>query len=249
MPDILLHSATDPLLFNTGFFLIFFLLFMGGYSLLSGERTQAVRLLYVTICSYYFYYKNAGAWCMLLAIITLVNFCCAIRMDRSTSQRERKTWLLVALVFMLGQLAFFKYTNFVLTTLASCALIPQGSQLDLPLLIGISFFTFQSMSYIIDVYRRQMTATHSLTDFAFFVSFFPTLLAGPILRARTFLPQLRKPVVVTQEMLGTGTWFIVMGLFKKCIISDYISVNFVSRIFDNQKLPTKRLQTSAAATA
>lgn len=236
MPDILLHSATDPLLFNTGFFLIFFLLFMGGYSLLSGERTQAVRLLYVTACSYYFYYKNAGAWCMLLAIITLVNFFCAIRMDRSQTQRERKTWMLVAVVFMLGQLAFFKYTNFVLSTLASCALLPQGTQLDLPMLIGISFFTFQSMSYIIDVYRRQMNATHSLTDFAFFVSFFPTLLAGPILRARTFLPQLRKPVIVTQEMLGTGTWFIVMGLFKKCIISDYISVNFVSRIFDNPAL-------------
>lgn len=236
MPDILLHSATDPLLFNTGFFLIFFLLFMGGYSLLSGERTQAVRLLYVTVCSYYFYYKNAGAWCMLLAIITLVNFFCAIRMDRSQTQRERKTWMLVAVVFMLGQLAFFKYTNFVLSTLASCALLPQGTQLDLPMLIGISFFTFQSMSYIIDVYRRQMNATHSLTDFAFFVSFFPTLLAGPILRARTFLPQLRKPVIVTQEMLGTGTWFIVMGLFKKCIISDYISVNFVSRIFDNPAL-------------
>ena len=236
MPPILTYSATDPLLFNTCFFLFFFLAFMVGYSLLSGKRTTALRLLYVTACSYYFYYKNAGAWCMLLAIITLVNFVCAQRMERTSSPRARKCWLWGAITFMLGQLAFFKYTNFALATLGSLSLVPQGQQLDLPLLIGISFFTFQSMSYIIDVYRKQMSATHSLTDFAFFVSFFPTLLAGPILRARTFLPQLRQPVVVTHEMMGAGTWCIVMGLFKKCIISDYISVNFVSRIFDDPSL-------------
>lgn len=236
MAPILQYSATDPLLFNTGFFLIFFLVFMTGYSLLSGQRTTALRLLYVTACSYYFYYKNAGAWCMLLAVITLVNFFCAIRMDKAETPQARKAWLWGALTFMLGQLAFFKYTNFALSSLAACSLVPEGSQLDLPLLIGISFFTFQSMSYIIDVYRRQMEPTRSLTDFAFFVSFFPTLLAGPILRARTFLPQLRQPIVVTHAMMGTGTWFIVQGLFKKCIISDYISVNFVSRIFDDPSL-------------
>ena len=236
MPPILTYAASDPLLFNTGFFIFFFLVFMTGYSLLSGQRTTAIRLLYVTACSYYFYYKNAGAWCMLLAVITLVNFVCALRMDRATTERGRKAWLVGALVFMLGQLAFFKYTNFALSSLAACAIVPEGTQLDLPMLIGISFFTFQSMSYIIDVYRRQMEPTRSLTDFAFFVSFFPTLLAGPILRARTFLPQLRQPVVVTSAMMGTGTWYVVMGLFKKCIISDYISVNFVSRIFDNPAL-------------
>lgn len=126
---------------------------------------------------------------MLLAVITLVNFFCAIRMDKAETPQARKAWLWGALTFMLGQLAFFKYTNFALSSLAACSLAPEGSQLDLPLLIGISFFTFQSMSYIIDVYRRQMEPTRSLTDFAFFVSFFPTLLAGPILRARTFLPR------------------------------------------------------------
>ena len=236
MTDLFLYSQTSPLLFNTGLFLFLFLAFMVGYSLLSGQKTATARLLYVTAFSYYFYYKNAGAWCLLLAVITLVNFFCAIGMERTESKRGRKVWLCAALVFMLGQLAFFKYTNFALSSLASCALIPEVTRLDLPLLVGISFFTFQSMSYIIDVYRRNMHATRSLIDFAFFVSFFPTLLAGPILRARTFLPQLRLPVVVTREMMGTGTWFIVMGLFKKCIISDYISQNFVSRIFDNPSL-------------
>ena len=232
----LLYSPTDPLLFNTGLFLFLFLAFMAGYTLLSGRRTAALRLLYVTAFSYYFYYKNAGAWCMLLAIITLINFFCAIRMEKAETESGRKGWLWVAVGFMLGQLAFFKYTNFALDTLTGFSLLPAETHLDLPLLIGISFFTFQSMSYIIDVYRRQMPATRSLTDFAFFVSFFPTLLAGPILRARTFLPQLRQPICITHQMMGSGTWFIVMGLFKKCIISDYISQNFVSRIFDNPAL-------------
>lgn len=230
------YIPTQPLLFNTGLFIFFFLTFIAGYTLLSGRRTTALRLLYVTAFSYYFYYKNAGAWCLLLAVITLVNFGCAIAMEKSETDKQRKVWLWVALVFMLGQLAFFKYTNFVLGTFAGFGALPEGTSLDLPMLIGISFFTFQSMSYIIDVYRRQMNATRSLTDFAFFVSFFPTLLAGPILRARTFLPQLRQPVVITHEMMGTGTWFIIIGLFKKCIISDYISQNFVSRIFDNPSL-------------
>ena len=232
----LLYSPTDPLLFNTGLFLFLFLAFMAGYTLLSGRHTAALRLLYVTAFSYYFYYKNAGAWCMLLAIITLINFFCAIRMEKAETESGRKGWLWVAVGFMLGQLAFFKYTNFALDTLTGFSLLPAETHLDLPLLIGISFFTFQSMSYIIDVYRRQMPATRSLTDFAFFVSFFPTLLAGPILRARTFLPQLRQPICITHQMMGSGTWFIVMGLFKKCIISDYISQNFVSRIFDNPAL-------------
>ena len=236
MLSILEYSPTSPLLFNTGLFIFFFLTFIAGYTLLSGRRTTPLRLLYVTAFSYYFYYKNAGAWCMLLAVITLVNFFCAIGMERSGSQQARKRWMWTAVGFMLAQLAFFKYTNWVLSTLAGFTLLPADTQLDLPMLIGISFFTFQSMSYIIDVYRRQMPATRSLTDFAFFVSFFPTLLAGPILRARTFLPQLRQPVHITHQMMGSGTWFIIMGLFKKCIISDYISQNFVSRIFDNPAL-------------
>lgn len=236
LTDLLCYTPGQPLLFNTGLFLFLFLAFMAGYTLLAGRRTTALRLLYVAAFSYYFYYKNAGAWCLLLAIITLVNFFCALRIDASSGQASRKRWMLVAVGFMLGQLAFFKYTNFLLASLAGVGVVTEGTQLDLPLLVGISFFTFQSMSYVIDVYRRQMPATHSLTDFAFFVSFFPTLLAGPILRARTFLPQLRQPIVVTHQMMGTGAWFVIVGLFKKCIVSDYISQNFVSRIFDNPAL-------------
>jgi D-alanyl-lipoteichoic acid acyltransferase DltB (MBOAT superfamily) len=138
---------------------------------------------------------------------------------------------------MLSQLAYFKYTNFALSIL-----LPWTGGTFEPLNIflpaGISFFTFQSMNYVIDVYRGKLSACKSLIDFSFFVSFFPTLLAGPILRARDFLPQVRKPLTVTREMFGMGLWFIMIGLFKKAIISDYIGVNFVNRIFDDPSLYT-----------
>ena len=102
--------------------------------------------------------------------------------------------------------------------------------------MGISFFTFQSLSYTIDVYRRELVPLNRLLDYTFYVSFFPQLVAGPIVRARDFIPQIRQPLFVSSEMFGTGVFFIISGLFKKAVISDYISVNFVERIFDNPAL-------------
>ena len=112
----------------------------------------------------------------------------------------------------------------------------QFTALDIFLPVGISFFTFQSLSYTIDVYRRDIKPLTNLLDYAFYVSFFPQLVAGPIVRARDFIPQIRKPLYVSQEMFGRGIFLIVAGLFKKAVISDYISINFVERIFDNTTL-------------
>ena len=235
--NLLTFSPTQPLLFNSGLFLFLFVAFCLGYALLSGKKNTALRLLYVTAFSYYFYYKNAGSYCALLALITFVNFGAALAMNRVESQGKRRGILVLAVAFMLLQLGFFKYTNFLLSSV-----VPlfggEASSFDIFVPLGISFFTFQSLSYIVDVYRRQMRPTSNLLDLAFFVSFFPTLLSGPILRARTFLPQLRQPLIVTRKMFGTGLWFIMMGLFKKAVISDYIGENFVNRIFDNPSLYT-----------
>ena len=108
--------------------------------------------------------------------------------------------------------------------------------MDIFLPVGISFFTFQSLSYTIDVYRKEITPLTNLLDYAFYVSFFPQLVAGPIVRARDFIPQIRRPLFVSREMFGRGIFLIVSGLFKKAVISDYISINFVERIFDNPTL-------------
>ena len=137
----------------------------------------------------------------------------------------------------LGMLGYFKYTNF-LVDIAN-QMFGQGflqfQNIFLP--VGISFFVFQSMSYTIDIYRGQLKPLGNWCDYLFYLSFFPQLVAGPIVRARDFIPQIRRnPVVVTREMFGTGVFLILTGLFKKAIISDYISLNFVDRIFDEPLL-------------
>lgn len=235
--DLLGYDATQPLLFNSGLFLILFIIFYSIYALLSGRRTIAIKMLYVTAFSYYFYYKNAGAYSALLAVITLGTYFITLLMDRSHSSRVRRIWLWIAVGSLLGQLAFFKYTNFLLSAIGNLSKT-SWETFDIFLPLGISFFTFQSLSYIIDVYRKKMKATRNILDLAFFVSFFPTLLSGPILRACEFLPQARRSTWISREMFGTGLWFIICGLLKKSIISDYIGENFVNRIFDNPALYT-----------
>jgi D-alanyl-lipoteichoic acid acyltransferase DltB (MBOAT superfamily) len=174
---------------------------------------------------------------VLLAIITLGNYFIGKMIEDAQDVKKKKILVSLAVTLMLSQLAYFKYTNFALSLIMPWA---GGTfePLDIFLPAGISFFTFQSMNYVIDVYRGKLKACRSLLDFSFFVSFFPTLLAGPILRARDFLPQVRQPLNVTREMFGLGLWFIMIGLFKKAIISDYIGVNFVNRIFDDPSLYT-----------
>jgi D-alanyl-lipoteichoic acid acyltransferase DltB (MBOAT superfamily) len=131
----------------------------------------------------------------------------------------------------LGILGYFKYTNFFLDTLNQ---IGAGNfdMLDIFLPVGVSFFTFQSMSYTIDIYRRQLEPEKKFTDFLFFVSFFPQLVAGPIVRASDFLPQIKNDVYVSKEDIGRALFLIIAGLFKKAVIADYISINFIDRVFE-----------------
>ena len=156
-------------------------------------------------------------------------------MDRTDVRWKRKFCVVLSVSVNLGLLCYFKYTNFLGGVIASL-MGGEFTALDIFLPVGISFFTFQSLSYTIDVYRKEIKPLTSLLDYAFYVSFFPQLVAGPIVRARDFIPQIRKPLYVSQEMFGRGIFLIVAGLFKKAVISDYISINFVERIFDNPTL-------------
>ncbi|EJX02011.1 alginate O-acetylation protein, partial [gut metagenome] len=113
------YDSSQPLFFNSGLFLFLFLAFMGGYALLSGKRTTALRLGYLTAFSYFFYYKNAGDYCALLALVTLGNYGIAWAIDRSQHPLLRKLWVTLSVTLLLGQLAYFKYTNFALQTYAS----------------------------------------------------------------------------------------------------------------------------------
>ncbi|MCR4810733.1 MAG: MBOAT family protein, partial [Prevotella sp.] len=247
----LTYNPEEPMIFSSGLFLMLFLGFTFCYMLM--QHTRTLRLLFVTAFSYYFYYKSSGFYFFLLAVVTLSDYLIAQRIatikagegqivnsqsSNSKWSNSQLKWLVfLSLLIDLGLLAYFKYTNFFAGMWSQMV----GSNFqpwDIFLPVGISFFTFQSMSYVIDVYRGDLKPLPSLLDYAFYVSFFPQLVAGPIVRARDFAPQIRKPLEVTNDMFARGVFFIAIGLFKKAVISDYISLNFVDRIFDNPSLYT-----------
>ena len=232
----LTYNADEPMLFSSGLFMFLFLGFTFVYMLL--QRAQTARIAFVTLFSYYFYYKSSGLYFFLLAVVTVSDFLIARGIESCMVRTRRlaaRSLLVLSLAIDLGLLGYFKYTNFF-GMLWADVVGGNFQPYDIFLPVGISFFTFQSLSYTIDVYRRQMKPLDSLLDYAFYVSFFPQLVAGPIVRARDFVPQIRRAVVITDEMLARGAYLISIGLFKKAVISDYISLNFVDRVFDNPML-------------
>ena len=242
---LLAYQPQEPLIFSSGLFLFLFLGFSFIYMLLQ-QRLNA-RLVFVTLFSYYFYYKSSGFYFWLLAVVTVSDFFIARGIQRladgaaadatraSRARRWRKALVVLSLLIDLGLLGYFKYTNFF-AGMVSQLLEHNFQPWDIFLPVGISFFTFQSLSYTIDVYRGNLKPLPHLLDYAFYVSFFPQLVAGPIVRAADFAPQIRRPLVITNDMFARGVYFILIGLFKKAVISDYISLNFVDRIFDNPTL-------------
>ena len=232
---LLSYDASSPLIFSSGLFLFLF----AGFLLLYGmfRRAPMARIIYVILFSLYFYYKSSGIYFLLLIFTATSDFLIARVMARTESRAGRRWLVALSVAVNLGMLGYFKYTNFLIEI--ANQMFGQGflqfRNIFLP--VGISFFVFQSMSYTIDVYRRQLQPLTNWFDYLFYLSFFPQLVAGPIVRARDFIPQIRQnPVVVTREMFGTGVFLILTGLFKKAIISDYISLNFVDRIFDEPLL-------------
>lgn len=232
--DLFRYDPRSPMLFSSGLFLFVFL----GFSLIYGllKRRLTLRIVYVTLFSLYFYYKTSGLFFLLLVGLSLSDFAIGRLMHRSRRSEARKSLLVLSLLINLGLLCYFKYADLIVSAVAG--LIDRTLTLpDIFLPVGISFFTFQSMSYVIDLYRRQIEPVRHWIDYLFYLSFFPQLVAGPIVRARDFLPQIyRNPVFVSRDMFGRGVFLILSGLFKKAIISDYISLNFVDRVFDNPML-------------
>ena len=153
------------------------------------------------------------------------------RIHRSQHPATRKLFLAISMVTNLGILGYFKYTNFLIDSF-NAVLHSNFALQDIFLPVGISFYTFQTMSYTIDVYRREIEPAKSFLDFAFFVCFFPQLVAGPIVRAKDFIPQIYQKIQLTKEETSLALFLIIGGLLKKAVISDYISLNFVDRVFD-----------------
>ncbi|PMD98828.1 membrane-bound O-acyltransferase family protein [Siphonobacter sp. BAB-5405] len=233
LTELLQYQPEAPILFNSGLFLWLFLGFSSIYVLL--QPNHRGKVIFVTLFSLYFYYKSSGWYFLLLVLATVVDYVLGWFIYDADQKIFKRLWMVLNLILNLGLLAYFKYTNFFYQAWTEFSHQPYNP-LPIFLPVGVSFYTFQSLSYTIDIYRGEIKPVKSILDYAFFVSFFPQLVAGPIVRAKDFIPQLYRPTVVTPEQFGRAVFLIGSGLFKKVIISDYISINFVDRIFDNPTL-------------
>ncbi|WP_313803995.1 MBOAT family O-acyltransferase [Flavobacterium sp.] len=222
-------NPKEPILFNTALFLGLFLVFYSFYITL--KNTFYPRLVYVILFSLFFYYKSSGIFFLLLLGSSIVDYNLGNLVHRTQSEVNKKLCLAFSVVLNLGFLGYFKYTNFVIDTYNSVSGANFAFQ-KIILPVGISFYTFQSISYIIEIYRKEIEPTKNYVDYLFFVSFFPQLVAGPIVRAKDFLPQIYQKSNVTKDDINRAFLLIIGGLIKKTVISDYISINFVDRVFD-----------------
>lgn len=227
--DLFTYTEGIPMLFNSGQFLALFALFIIGYALLF-KNTNA-RLVYVIGFSLFFYFKNAGGYLLVLLFSIITDWLLAFAVHKEEEPWRRKALLVISLACNLGLLVYFKYTNFLLSGVAMLQGQPFDA-LEIFLPIGISFYTFQTISYIVDVYRKEIEPTKSLLDYTFYMTFFPHLVAGPIVRARFFLPQVRQALHLTQTQAGAAIFLIIKGLIKKAVVADYLS-QYVDLVFDN----------------
>lgn len=228
--DQLTYQADKPLLFNSAFFLYFLLFFFVGYQLL--RNSGLPRILFVSFFSLYFFYKACGWYVGLVILAAVVDFNLSQWIYTTRSKRSKNLLLVFSLVLNLGLLFYFKYTDFFIQIYNDIS-HSNIKLLHLLLPVGISFYTFENISYTIDVYRGTFKPVKKFWDYLFFLSFFPKLMMGPIVRAADFIPQIRKKVNLTSTDVSRGFFLILSGCFKKIIISDYLSIHLVDTVFSD----------------
>jgi D-alanyl-lipoteichoic acid acyltransferase DltB (MBOAT superfamily) len=240
------YNTDKPLMFTMAGFWVFLLALLSIYSLVFNK--PIFRNAYLFFFSLFFYYKSGGIFFSLLLISTITDYTAGWMIYISKKKFKKTAWLVFSLFVNLGMLAYFKYTAFFTAAVNTIfgTDIPQQDWLALfsnnyfgtgfninsiVLPVGISFFTFQTISYTIDVYRNRTEPVKNILDFGFYVSFFPQLVAGPIVRASEFIPQLYQKFLLSKREWSHALLLIVAGLVKKIVVSDYIAVNFVDNIF------------------
>ena len=248
LKQLFLFDPNTPLIFTRLYFWGFFLVVLLLYSVL--YKKKPFRNAYLWMVSLFFYYKTGGLFLFILVFSTIVDFFIGQAIYGTKSQAGKKAWLALSLIITISVLAFFKYDIFFTETIntlfgtqfpvinhgAAWSNMFLGTSFNVSMLlppVGISFFTFQTISYTMDVYRGLIKPVTRLTDYGFFVSFFPQLVAGPIVRASQFIPQMYKDYSVSREEFGMAIFMILRGLVKKLLIGDFIAVNMVDRVFAN----------------
>lgn len=232
--DMLLFDEKAPMLFSSGLFWLLFIFFLPIYILL--KKSKAKMVLYVVAFSLYFYYKSSGLFFLMLLGTSLIDWLISKQIYRCKSKGAKLFLMWISITISLSILGYFKYANFFLWNWN--AMVEGNFQpLDIILPVGISFYTFQSISYVVDVYKGRLEPTRKWIDYLFFLSFFPALVAGPIVRADYFLPQLEKNESATRENIYGGLWLIMIGIVKKALIADYIA-QYNDLIFNDPELYT-----------
>ena len=246
--EIFSYQKGEPLLFTQLFFWAFFAVVLTFYSFF--YKQIRARNAYLFLISLFFYYKTSGIYVLLLLFSTFVDFSLGLAIGKSERKWKRILFVSASIGVNLFVLFYYKYSYFIASSLndwfglninvidflAYQVNQVAGTTFDIDTIllpVGISFFTFQSISYTVEVYRKQIEPVNNLLDFGFYVSFFPQLVAGPIVRATEFIPQIYKPYQLSKQEFGIAIFMIINGLLKKMFISDYISINFVDRVFSN----------------
>lgn len=223
------------MLFNSFTFFVFFIIVIFVYWFPLKHKIKAQNI-FILVSSYIFYGWWDWRFLGLIAVSTLVDFFIGKLLSKQLDHLKRKVFLAVSVIFNLGLLCYFKYYNFFIENWVeawqSIGVQTNASSLNIILPVGISFYTFQTMSYTIDVYRKKINHSTSLINFAAFVAFFPQLVAGPIERASHLLPQFNAKRTFNYEYAKSGVYLIVWGLFKKIVIADTCAT-FVNVIFDD----------------
>lgn len=222
------------MIFNSIAFFVFLPIVFILYWFVFKNQLKAQNVL-VLVSSYVFYGWWDYRFLSLIAASTLVDYLIGLALSQETRYKRRKLLLIYSLVFNLGLLGFFKYFNFFIESWVevwgAIGVAMNSSSLNIILPVGISFYTFQTLSYTIDVYRNKIKPTKNLVEFAAYVSFFPQLVAGPIERAAQLLPQFQKQRVFDYELAKSGLYLIIWGIFKKVVVADNCAF-FVNQIFE-----------------
>ena len=246
MLEQFIYNQKDPLLFTNGIFWVFFGALIIYYQF-NAQHIKARNYMLLAF-SMYFYYLSSGYYFLLLVFSTVVDYYIGKAIYDSDDQSRRKRLVALSVIVNLSVLCYFKYAYFFTDVFNSIFLTELrttnflaiaingwfGTEIDIFkifLPVGISFYTFQTISYSVDIYRHDVEPVKNIFDFGFYVSFFPQLVAGPIVRASNFVPQIYQSYKLSETEYSRGIYLILVGLVKKIFISDYISINFVDRVF------------------
>lgn len=247
LQELFSFQQQESLLFTRLDFWIFFLMVMLVFVFI--HKKYLLRSIFLTAVSLFFYFKTSGNFVLLLGTMLLLNYFLGLLLDRAQKTGFQRLWLTIGVALNLSGLAYFKYAYFfteafnaqfgtdfnVVNQFAVWGneLFGKGSFVDKILIpIGVSFFTFHNISYLVDIARKEIQAAKNFFDYALYVTYFPHLIAGPIVRARDFLPQVNAPYQLSKYDFSWSLWMIGKGLLKKLIFADYIAVQFIDKVLD-----------------